>query len=232
MRMRLKAGILATLLSFGTASAASPDRAALPAGFIYLDKAVPGLVVELRYFGSDNFVGQRVDGYEHPYPILTEQAASALAKVQEALRPFGLGLKIFDSYRPQRAVDHFVRWAKDLDDRKTKAKYYPDVAKKDLFKEGYIAAKSSHTRGSTVDLTIVAKEADGTVTELDMGSPFDFFSPISWPTSNAVTPQQRANRELLHSVMTAQGFAPYDQEWWHFTLRNEPFPDTYFDFPL
>jgi len=235
MRARLKAGIVATLLSFGTAGAAttaSAEHDALPPGFVYLEKAVPNLVVDLRYFGSDNFVGQRVDGYDHARPVLTSHAAAALAKVQESLRPFGLGLKIFDSYRPQRAVDHFVRWAKDLDDRKTKAKYYPDVAKKDLFKEGYIAAKSSHSRGSTVDLTIVAKAPDGSVRELDMGSPFDFFSPISWPTSTAVTAQQRANRALLHSVMTAHGFAPYDQEWWHFTLRNEPFPDTYFDFPL
>ncbi len=233
MRERLKAGILATLLLlFGSADAASADRHPLPRGFVYLDEAIPDLVVELRYFGSDNFVGRPVDGYRHPFPVLTAQAAKALASVQEALRPFGLGLKIFDSYRPQRAVDHFVRWAKDLKDEKTKAKYYPDVAKKDLFKDGYIAAKSSHSRGSTVDLTIVYKDKDGRAHELDMGSPFDFFSPISWPTSTAVTTQQRANRALLDAVMTEHGFAPYPQEWWHFTLKNEPFPKTYFDFPL
>jgi zinc D-Ala-D-Ala dipeptidase len=235
MRIRLKAGIVATLLSFGTAGAASTasaDRDALPAGFVYLEKAIPDLVVDLRYFGSDNFLGRPVAGYGRPHPVLSVEAAKALAGVQEALRPFGLGLKIFDSYRPQRAVDDFVRWAGDLDDRKAKAKYYPDVAKKDLFKEGYIAAKSSHSRGSTVDLTIVYKDAGGKTHDLDMGSPFDFFSPVSWPTSRAVTAQQRANRALLHSVMTAHGFAPYAQEWWHFTLKNEPFPDTYFDFPL
>lgn len=232
MRVRLKAGILATLLSFGSPAAVDAAQDALPPGFVYLEETVPGLVVDLRYYGSDNFVGRRVDGYDHPRAVLTSHAAAALARVQEALRPFGLGLKVFDAYRPQRAVDHFVRWAGDLDDRKTKAKYYPDVAKKDLFKEGYIAARSSHTRGSTVDLTIVAKEAGGAVHELDMGSPFDFFSPVSWPTSTAVTPQQRANRALLQSVMNAHGFAPYAQEWWHFTLKEEPFPDTYFDFPL
>jgi len=227
----LKAGILAILISFCSADAVSTERVSLPDGFVYLDEAVPGLVVDLRYFGSDNFLGRPVVGYGHPYPILTSEAAKALASVQNAIRPFGLGLKIFDSYRPQQAVDDFVQWAKDLDDRKTKAKYYPHVAKKDLFKEGYIAAKSSHSRGSTVDLTIVYMDADGKFRELDMGSPFDFFSPVSWPTSMAVTAQQRANRALLQSAMTAHGFAPYDQEWWHFTLRDEPFPDTYFDFP-
>jgi len=232
MRIPWRAGILATLLSVWSAGVLSADRNARPDGFVYLDEAVPNLVVELRYFGSDNFVGQPVDGYGHPRTVLSVPAAKALAGVQAALGRFGLGLKVFDAYRPQRAVDHFVRWAKDLDDRKTKAKYYPDVAKKNLFKEGYIAAKSSHSRGSTVDLTIVYKDADGKMRELDMGSPWDFFSPISWPTSTAVTAQQRANRALLQSVMTAHGFAPYAQEWWHFTLKNEPFPDTYFDFPL
>jgi D-alanyl-D-alanine dipeptidase len=232
MRIRLNAGILAILLSVWSTSVLSSDRNAPPDGFVYLDGAVPGIVVELRYFGSDNFVGRRVDGYGHNRTILSAPAAKALAGVQASLGPFGLGLKVFDAYRPQRAVDHFVRWAKDLDDRKTKAKFYPDVAKKTLFKEGYIAAKSSHSRGSTVDLTIVYKDADGKMRELDMGSPWDFFSPISWPTSMAVTAQQCANRALLQSVMTAHGFASYEQEWWHFTLKNEPYPDTYFDFPL
>jgi D-alanyl-D-alanine dipeptidase len=232
MRGHLVAGLLATLLSFGAGSAAEAGGDAVPDGFVHLDEAVPGIVVTLRYYGSDNFVGERVDGYGHNRTVMSEPAAKALAAVQADLARFGLGLKVFDAYRPQRAVDHFVRWAKDLDDRKTKAKYYPDVAKKDLFKEGYIAAKSSHSRGSTADLTIVYTDADGATRELDMGSPFDYFSPVSWPTSMAVTPQQRANRALLQAVMTKHGFAPYAQEWWHFTLRDEPYPDTYFDFPL
>jgi D-alanyl-D-alanine dipeptidase len=232
MRGHLVAGLLATLLSFAAGSAAEAGGDAVPDGFVYLDEAVPGIVVDLHYYGSDNFVGERVDGYGHNRTVMTVPAATALAAVQKDLARFGLGLKVFDAYRPQRAVDHFVRWAKDLDDRKTKAKYYPDVAKKDLFKEGYIAAKSSHSRGSTADLTIVYKDEDGKMRELDMGSPFDYFSPVSWPTSMAVTPQQRANRALLQAVMTKHGFAPYAQEWWHFTLKNEPYPDTYFDFPL
>lgn len=227
----LKAGAMAMLLSFCSANALSAERVSLPDGFVYLDEAVPGLVVDLRYFGNDNFLGRRVEGYGHPYPILTSEGAKALSGVQEALRLFGLRLKIFDSYRPQRAVDDFVRWAKDLDDKKAKKTYYPDVAKSDLFKEGYIAAKSSHSRGSTVDLTIAYTDNTGSAQELDMGSPFDFFSPISWPSSTVVSAQQRANRALLRSVMTAHGFVPYEQEWWHFTLRDEPFPDTYFDFP-
>ena len=218
------------LLSFGATAGVESDRHALPAGFVYLDAAIPDLMVELRYFTSENFVGRPVDGYVHAHAILSKPAAAALAKVQDDLRPFGLGLKVFDAYRPQRAVDHFVRWAADLEDRKTKPTYYPDVAKKNLFKEGYIAARSSHSRGSTVDVTIVSRGADGAVEELDMGSPWDFFGAISWPTSTAVSGQQRANRSLLRTLMIAHGFQPYAQEWWHFTLKDEPHPETYFDF--
>jgi zinc D-Ala-D-Ala dipeptidase len=210
----------------------SSGRTTMPAGFVYLDEAVPGLVVDLRYYTSNNFVGAPVDGYLQPRPILSRPAAMALNGVQKALQPLGLSLKVFDAYRPQRAVNHFVRWGTDLADRKTKAVYYPDVAKENLFKEGYIAAQSSHSRGSTVDLTLVYRNASGGNQELDMGSPFDYFGPISWPTSLQVTPQQRANRLLLRSLMVAHGFAPYAQEWWHFTLRSEPYPDTYFNFPV
>ena len=215
----------------GAAADASSDRHALPAGFVYLDQAIPDLVVELRYFTEHNFVGQPVDGYRHAHATLSAPAASALAEVQAELRPFGLELKIFDAYRPQRAVDHFVRWAKNLDDQRTKLDYYPNVEKEDLLEEGYIASQSSHSRGSTVDLTIVSRGEDGTIHELDMGSRFDFFGPISWPNSSMISVQQRANRVLLRSLMTKHGFAPYPQEWWHFTLRREPYPDTHFDFP-
>ena len=223
--------LLPVLVAVHGAVAADPP--ALPDGFVYLDEAVPGVAVELRYKTSGNFVGRPVDGYgPHARAVLSAPAAEALARVQGALAPFGLGLKVFDAYRPQRAVDHFVRWGRDLADRRTKAAYYPDVAKGDLFTEGYIAERSSHSRGSTVDLTIVHRDADGAVRELDMGSGYDFFGPVSWPDSDAVTAQQRANRALLRHVMTAHGFAPYAQEWWHFTFADEPHPDTYFDFPI
>jgi D-alanyl-D-alanine dipeptidase len=153
----------------------------------------------------------------------------ALGNVQDELLPFGLGIKIFDAYRPQRSVDNFVRWAADLSDTKTKVQYYPNVAKQDLFREGYIAAKSSHSRGSTVDLTIMELSSGA---ELDMGSPFDFFGPISWPESTIVQPAKLAYRLLLKTLMMKYGFKPYAQEWWHFTLVGEPYPDTYFDFPV
>ena len=212
-------------------AALAEERPTLPDGFVYLDQAVPDLVMDLRYITEHNFVGEPIDGYRHGYAVLSAPAADALAKVQAALRPFGLGLKVFDAYRPQRAVDHFVRWGKHLGEQRTKAHYYPGVDKQNLFKEGYIAARSSHSRGSTVDLTLVSRDENGQVHELDMGSPFDFFGPISSPHSLQVNAQQRANRMLLHKLMRAHGFTPYAQEWWHFTLENEPWPDTYFDFP-
>ncbi len=212
-------------------AALADERPALPEGFVYLDQAIPGLVMDLRYITEHNFVGEPIDGYRHGHAVLSAPAADALTKVQAALHPFGLELKVFDAYRPQRAVDHFVRWGRDLDAQETKAHYYPDVDKQNLFKEGYIAARSSHSRGSTVDLTLVSRDERGQVHELDMGSPFDFFGPVSSPHSPQVSAQQRANRMLLHRLMRTHGFAPYAQEWWHFTLEDEPWPDTYFDFP-
>lgn len=208
------------------------EAAELPAGFVYVQDVAPGIEVDLRYASDRNFLGQRVDGYVEPRCILTRAAAEALGKVQADLGSFGLGLKIFDAYRPQRAVNHFVRWAQDLEDTKMTAEYYPRVAKKDLFKEGYIAEKSGHSRGSTVDLTIVSFDAQGRRSELDMGTGFDFFGPESWPDSMLVSATQRAHRMLLSLVMQKHGFAPYAKEWWHFTLKKEPFPQTYFDFPV
>ena len=231
MMKYLLIGVLAATLAAGAELHATSERHPLPDGFVYLDEAIPDLVIDLRYATENNFVGQRIDGYRDARAILTAPAVAALAEVQAALRPFGLALKVFDAYRPQRAVDHFVRWGRDLDDRRTKPDYYPDVAKEDLFKERYIAGRSSHSRGSTVDVTIVYRDAEGAVRELDMGSRFDFFAPVSWPDSPAVMPQQRANRALLQSLMRAQRFVPYAQEWWHFALSGEPYPDTYFDFP-
>ncbi|HXU34735.1 MAG TPA: M15 family metallopeptidase [Thermoanaerobaculia bacterium] len=201
----------------------------LPPGFVDLAQAVPGIELEIRYAGSHNFVGAPIDGYVRPRALLSHLAAAALAKAQEELRPFGFGLKVFDAYRPQRAVDHFVRWSKDPADLKGKAEFYPKVEKDKLFELGYIAEKSGHSRGSTVDLTLIVL-ADGS--ELDMGSPYDLFDSVSWPDSTSVSPAQRAHRLLLREAMLRAGFKPYAQEWWHFTLDNEPFPETYFDFPV
>lgn len=207
---------------------ASLEAWALPAGFIYVDEQIPDIVVELRYRGQENFLGQPVDGYLGERAILSQAAAHALAGVQQDLRPLGLGIKIFDAYRPQRAVDHFVRWAQDIGDTKMKASYYPEVDKRNLFKEDYIAERSGHSRGSTVDLTLIALDGHGT--PLDMGTGFDFFGPASWPDHTEITAQQRANRLLLRTLMQKHGFKPYAREWWHFTLATEPYPDTYFDF--
>ena len=204
----------------------------LPESFVYVQDIIPNIQVEPRYAADRNFMGRRVDGYFAPKCILTKQAAEALRKVQEDLNRFGLGLKIFDAYRPQRAVDDFVRWGKDLNDTKMQAEYYPKVDKWNLFKDGYIAEKSSHSRGSTVDLTIVRLDGNPFESELDMGTPFDFFGPESWPDSPLVSSVQRAHRMLLQVLMQKHGFEPYAKEWWHFTLKNEPFPNTYFDFPV
>ena len=200
-----------------------------PPGFVAAEDVVPGLVEEMRYYGRDNFVGEPIDGYDAPVCILTAPAAQALAEVQERLTAFGLGLKVFDCYRPQRAVEHFVRWAEDLEATQMQERYYPEVPKSELFERGYIAEHSSHSRGSTVDVTVIDRD---TGVELEMGTGFDHFSPRSWPDAADVPAQQRANRALLQQLMVAAGFQPYAQEWWHFTLANEPFPDTRFDFPV
>ena len=200
-------------------------------GFVELEKFIPTIKLDIRYYTSDNFVGERIDGYESPKALLTILAAEALKNVQAELVASGLSLKVYDAYRPQRAVDHFVRWAKDLDDIKMKLKYYPEVDKMNLFTKGYIDGRSGHSRGSTVDVTIVSL-SDPELVELDMGTNWDFFSPSSWPQSSIVTLQQRANRLLLYNVMSKHGFKPHNEEWWHFTLENEPYPDHYFDFPI
>lgn len=203
----------------------------IPGAFVDIKDIIPNIQLEMRYHGDDNFVGQRIDGYESHKCLLTKKAASALKKVQEELQSFGLGLKIYDAYRPQRAVDHFVRWAKDLNDTKMKSKYYPDVDKKKLFTAGYIAEKSGHSRASTVDLTIVFFNSNK-IQALDMGTRWDFFGPQSWPSNTSISPAQRAHRMLLQVLMTKHGFKPLKEEWWHFTLKDEPFPNTYFNFVI
>ncbi|QXP64557.1 M15 family metallopeptidase [Polaribacter sp. HaHaR_3_91] len=201
----------------------------LPEGFVYLSDIDKTIQKELRYLSDNNFIGKPIDGYHKNCIIVTKASADALTKVQKSLQKEGFSLKIFDSYRPQQAVNHFVRWAKVLDDTLMKKAYYPDVPKSELFKRGYIASRSGHSRGSTVDLTIVDIK---TGKELDMGSPFDFFGIKSHYLPKNITPEQQKNRLLLRNLMSKNNFRPYKNEWWHFTLRNEPFPKTYFNFPI
>lgn len=205
---------------------------ALPDNFVYVSEVIPDIRSDLRYYKTDNFLGRRVDGYLKPRLILTNQAAQALKGVQAELVGFGLCLKVFDGYRPQRAVNDFVRWGKDLNDKKMKSEYYPRVRKEELFEKGFIAKRSGHSRGSTVDLTIELINGPSKTVELDMGAPFDFFGPESAADSPLVSPEHRAHRMLLRLIMEKHGFEPYAKEWWHFTLKDEPYKNTYFDFPV
>lgn len=205
------------------------QAAELPAGFTYVTTVIPDIVIDLRYHGNNNFMGRRVNGYNSPEAILTEAAAAALDNVQQELKKNEMGLKLFDAYRPQQAVNHFKEWAQDHADTLMKQQLYPGIDKKDLFKLGYIAERSGHSRGSTVDVTIIHLT---TGEEWDMGTEFDFFGPESGYATDAITPGQTANRSFLRTLMVKNGFKPYEAEWWHFTLDLEPFPDTYYDFPV
>jgi D-alanyl-D-alanine dipeptidase len=211
------------------ASSAVAEEYLLPEGFVYVTDIIPTALLEIRYFSEDNFAGTKIDGYEAPKAILTIEAALALKKAADILYEQGYYIKIFDAYRPQTAVNHFARWAQDLNDTKMKYKYYPDLDKSVLFELGYIAEKSGHSRGSTVDLTLVEI---ATGKEVDMGSGFDFFGEISNHGTTLITKEQEQNRNILRDAMVAAGFKIYPEEWWHYTLENEPYPDTYFDFPV
>ncbi|MBQ4045826.1 MAG: M15 family metallopeptidase [Lachnospiraceae bacterium] len=200
-----------------------------PSDFVILADYVPGIVQEIRYYTTYNFVGERIDGYEEPCALLTKEAARALKGVSNEMNVQGYRLKIFDTYRPARAVKHFVLWGIEDLDLRMKPYFYPDLQKQELFAQGYIAAKSSHSRGSTVDLTLLDMS---TGKEVDMGSPFDMFSEVSHPDYKGISEEQFANRMLLQQAMVRHGFEPIDCEWWHFTLKDEPYPDTYFDFPV
>ena len=195
--------------------------------FVTLTDVVPDAILEIRYYGTYNFVGQRIDGYEEPTALLTKQAALALKAVSDDVMAQGYRLKIYDAYRPQKGVDHFVRWAEDINDTLMKPYFYPDLDKSVLFPQDYICLKSGHTRGSTLDLTLFDM---ATEKEVDMGGTFDWFGLESHPDYTDITPQQYANRKVLRDAMLRHGFKPYDCEWWHFTLADEPFPDTYFTF--
>ncbi len=200
-----------------------------PSGFVLLGDFVPGIVQEIRYYSTYNFIGDRIVGYEEPVALLTREAARALKAVAGEMNAQGYRLKVFDAYRPACAVRHFVLWGIEDLDLRMKPYFYPELEKQSLFKEGYIASKSSHSRGSAVDLTLLDMS---TGKEVDMGSPFDLFSEVSHPDSRAVTQEQYDNRMFLQSAMKRNGFAPIDCEWWHFSLADEPWPDTYFEFPV
>ena len=198
-------------------------------GFVLLSDYVPAIIQEIRYHSTYNFIGDRIDGYEFPCALITKEAARALKVVGNEMSVKGYRLKIFDAYRPATAVKHFVLWGIEDLDQRMKPFFYPDIEKQALFEQGYIASKSSHSRGSTVDLTLLDMN---TGKELDMGSPFDFFSEVSHPDYKGITEEQYENRMFLQQAMVRNGFKPIDCEWWHFTLEDEPYPDTYFEFPV
>jgi D-alanyl-D-alanine dipeptidase len=223
----------------------------MPEGFVDIKNVIPDVQLDIRYYGPHNFVGEKVNGYNAGKCIITKEAAAALEKVQKDLGQFSLSLKIYDCYRPQRAVNHFVQWATEMKNTKTRKEFYPTVDKRNLFKDGYIDSKSGHSHGSTVDLTIVPvpvpKQANYIPGQklsacclpwnqrfrdnsIDMGTGFDCFAELSHTGNKNIGLQQRINRMLLKSLMEKYGFRNFEKEWWHYTLNNEPYPDTYFDF--
>lgn len=199
----------------------------MPSDFVYVKDIIPTISLEMRYFGSHNFTGRPIKGYEKPVAILTKRAALALQQVENHLNKKGLGLKIFDAYRPQRAVDNFKAWSLNTNDTIAKKEFYPLINKKNLFNLGFIASKSGHSRGSTVDLTLISLKDQK---EIDMGGPFDFFGAVSHHQYANLTAQQKENRKILKEAMAKFGFKAYDKEWWHYTLQDEPYRKTYFDF--
>ncbi|MFN8770462.1 MAG: M15 family metallopeptidase [Neisseriaceae bacterium] len=247
--------LLYLIMGFGIANAWGIGSSVVykrPDNFVNVKEVIPQMQMDIRYYTNHNFVGRRINGYLAPVCLLTKQSANALKVVEDKLLAMGLTLKAYDCYRPQRAVDDFVNWAKQLNNTTMKAEFYPTVDKNDLFKDGYIASPSSHSRGSTLDLTIVpvtsltplfakgSKLVSCTApynkrfpdNGLDFGTGFDCFSPVAHPDYQDISAQAKANRLLLQSLMKQAGFKPLDTEWWHFTLVNEPYPNTYFDFPV
>ena len=241
--------VFAAICVLLSACASTAPKSA-PSGFVHLADAVPDAILEIRYYSTYNFVGDRIDGYEQPTALLTAEAAKALKEVSDDVKALGYRLKIFDAYRPQRAVTHFVNWAKVTGDTRMKAYFYPNLDKSVLFAQGYIAAKSGHSRGSTVDLTLFDMAAGK---EVDMGGTFDWFGREShpdWcgnpetgeytggfagnarPSGGKINAVQFGNRMILRKAMMRRGFKPIKEEWWHFTLANEPYPETYFTHPV
>lgn len=243
--------LIVSCLPKPAADFSKPNTNEIPDGFTDIQKVIPDVLMDIRYYGTHNFLGEKVDGYLAPKCYLTKEAAQALSGVQNDLQPYSMTLKIYDCYRPQRAVNHFVRWATEIDNTKTRKEFYPTVDKRNLFKDGYIAERSSHSRGSTVDLTIVSlpdpKQPDYIPGQklrecylpadkrfrdngIDMGTGFDCFHELSHTANPNISRRQKNNRLLLKTLMEKHGFKNYDMEWWHYTLKNEPYPETYFDF--
>ena len=200
-----------------------------PRGFVLLSDCVPQIIQEIRYYSTYNFIGDRIDGYEEPCALLTKPAARALKSAANEAAVQGFRLKIYDAYRPVCAVKQFVLWGIEDQDIRMKQYFYPELQKQELFSKGYIAKQSSHSRGSAVDLTLFDMK---TGKELDMGSPFDLFSESSHPDCKGITEEQYENRMILRNLMLRSGFSPLDCEWWHYRLTDEPYPDTYFEFPV
>lgn len=229
-RISLLAAALTILAGIGMAGCCAKKSPTEDSShFVLVTDVVPDAILEIRYYGTYNFVGERIDGYEAPIALLTKEAAEALKAVSDDVMRMGYRLKIYDAYRPQKGVDHFVRWAADVADTTMRRYFYPDVDKSLLFEQEYIMEKSGHTRGSTVDLTLFDMNSEK---ELDMGGTFDWFGEESHPDYRGITEEQFANRMILREAMLRHGFKPLESEWWHFTLRDEPFPDTYFTFPV
>ena len=251
--MRLAIAIAAIAIAPVAVGKTALAEDVVPDGFVWLSDIAPTIEQDIRYYGAHNFLGRPVAGYEAPECILTRQAAEALLAIQAELVQSRLSLKVYDCYRPQRAVDDFIAWADVVEDQATKAEFYPRVDKADFFDLGYVAKKSGHTRGSTVDVAIVpvghpsapayapgdqlvdcALPADQRYADpsLDFGTGYDCMDEKSHHGNEAIAPVAQGNRLILKEIMDRHGFAPYAEEWWHYTLRNEPFPDTYFDFPV
>lgn len=218
------------MFMFGAGAEESPLPAGgLPEGFCYVHQVIEDVVLDIRYAGSHNFVGEKIDGYLAPYAIMTNEAAQALKQAADEFREMGYRLKIFDAYRPRQAVEHFVRWSHQEDDLRMQEEFYPEFRTKTLLvDQGYIARNSSHMRGSAVDLTLV----DAAGAELDMGTCFDYFGKKAWHGAKGITEEQAANRALLKTVMEKHNFKPFEKEWWHYRLKNEPFKTKKFDFPV
>jgi len=208
----------------------SPATTPEAAGLVDIARLVPDIDLDIRYAGMRNFTGARVDGYEAPRCYLLRPAAEALARVERSLRAQGHRLRLYDCYRPMRAVRQFVRWAADLQDQRTKAEYYPNLDKSTLM-PGYLSNRSGHSRGATIDLTLMRCDGDACA-PLDMGTPFDFFDPRANTDHPGVTAEQRRNRDRLRDAMAAEGFANYAMEWWHYTLKPEPSPELFIDVPV
>ncbi len=198
-------------------------------GFVSVTDVVPDAMLDIRYYSTYNFVGDRINGYEQPMALISKEAANALKAASDKLREQGYRIKIYDAYRPQSAVDHFASWAKDLSDTRMKKYFYPELDKSVLFDQGYIAYNSGHSRGCTVDLTLFDMDAGK---DLDMGGTFDYFGERSHTDYSGITEEQKANRNILRDAMTSSGFESIATEWWHFSLTDEPYPDTYFNFPV